>query len=358
MSTSSTQVFLINMNREVVRRWAVSFSKIWPNPPQLEGRQIDDSLVCIFACHLYSNGDLLVVFHGLERHARGYGLAKLDKDSNVVWSYSANVHHDVTVGEDGTIYTIVQRPIYERIKGLEFVHLPWVSDYLVMLSPDGKELKKPISILDALRNSPYSTLLSPLETPLSPSPTQALNDRSVRESRERQDVLHTNSVQVLNRATAAKFPNFKEGQILISMRHLSAIAVLDSERSAVVWGACGPWRVQHDAHFLDSGRLLMFDNTGSPRGSRVLEFDPLSGAFPWSYPGVDNVPFFSSERGMCQRLPNGNTLIADSEEATMLEVTQSKEVVWTCFTRDFITTARRYGPDQLSFLKAGERPRS
>lgn len=264
-SAPSTWVSLINMRREVVHRWSVSFSKIWPNPPQLEGRQIDDSLACIFACHLYANGDLLVVFHGLERTVRGYGLAKMDKDSNVIWSYAANVHHDVVVGEDGTIYTLEQRPVYERPKGLEFVHLPWLVDYLVMLTPDGKELKKPISILEALRTSPYATLLSPLETPLNPSSTTELNEQTFRELRQRQDVLHTNSVKVLTRAMASKFPNFKAGQILVSMRSLNAIAVLDPETGTVVWGADGPWHVQHDAQFLDNGHLLIFDNIGSPR---------------------------------------------------------------------------------------------
>ena len=30
--------------------------------------------------------------------AVGYGLVKLDKDSNILWSYPAGVHHDVDVG--------------------------------------------------------------------------------------------------------------------------------------------------------------------------------------------------------------------------------------------------------------------
>jgi hypothetical protein len=357
-TSSSTRISLINMQREVVHHWSVSFSKIWPNAPQLEGRQIDDSLVCIFASHLYANGDLLVVFHSLERTVRGYGLAKVDKDSNLIWSYAANVHHDVVVGEDGTIYTIVQRPLRSSPKGLEFVPLPWIVDHLVLLSPEGKELKEPVSILEALRNSPYSTLLSPLETSLMPVSQPPLNDESLRDLRLRQDVLHANSVKVLTQAMAPKFPNFKAGQVLISMRALHAIVLLDPSTDSVVWGACGPWHYQHDAQFLDNGHLLMFDNMGSPRGSRALEYDPRSGSFPWSYPGIDNVPFYCSERGMCQRLPNGNTLVVNSEGKEMIEVTQSKEVVWTCVTHAFITTARRYSPDQLLFLKAGQRPRS
>jgi hypothetical protein len=353
----STWVSLIDMRRNVVHRWSVSFTKIWPNPTQVDGREIGDSEVCIFACHLYPNGDLLVVFHSLERSARGYGLAKVDKDSKLLWSYAAQVHHDVRVGEDGTIYTIVQRLLNAPIKSQEYVPPPWQVDYLVMLSPEGKELREPISIFEALRDSRYSALLSPLEASLKPSTQQQMNLEFARSSIMRQDVLHANSVDVLSRAMSPKFPEFKAGQILLSMRSLHALAVLDPSTSAIVWGARGPWSFQHDAQFLDNGNLLLFDNAGSQRGSRVLEYNPRDYSFPWSYPGVDDAPFITNERGMAQRLPNGNTLIVVSEGNQMIEVTPSKEVVWTYATQSFITTARRYGPDQLLFLRSGQRPR-
>jgi hypothetical protein len=351
------RVLLIDMQRQVVHQWEVSFSKIWPNPPHLQGRQIDDSTVCIFACHLYANGDLLVVFHSLELTVHGYGLAKIDKDSNLIWSYPASVHHDVVVAEDGTIYTLIQRPVYSSPRGLEYVPLPWLVDYLVMLSPDGKEIRPPISLLEALRHSPYSMLLSPLETALNPASTPELSDQSLRELRQRQDVLHTNSVNVLSSAQAAKFPQFRAGQVLVSMRNLHAVAVLDPKTESVVWGACGPWHYQHDAQFLNNGHVMIFDNIGSPRGSRVLEYDTKNASFPWSYPGIDQPPFYSKIRGLSQRLSNGNTFIVNSEGKEMFEVTDSKELVWSCETHGYITTARRYSPDQLSFLKPGQKPR-
>ena len=350
LSSPNTQISLIDMQREVVHQWSVSFSGIWPSPPQFIGRHVSDSQVCIFGCHLYANGDLLVVFHSLEFQARGCGLVKVDKDSKLIWSYAANVHHNVAVGDDGIIYAIEQRPIYSRPRELESIPLPWTVDYLVMLSPDGKEIKEPISILDALENSAYSKLLTQLETPITPIAMGALTDKGLKDLREAQNVLHTNSVYVLSQAMASKFPNFKAGQVLISMRSLDAIAVLDPPTGSIVWGACGPWHFQHDVQFLNNGHLLLFDNLGSPHGSRVLEFEPHSASFPWVYPEFGNAPFKSSVRGMAQRLPNGNTLIVDSEEKQMFEVTQSHEVIWTFSTKDFITTARRYSRDQLLFL--------
>jgi hypothetical protein len=162
---------------------------------------------------------------------------------------------------------------------------------------------------------------------------------------------------VLSRKLAPHFPRFKAGQVLLSIRHLDAIAVLDVEQRAIVWAARGPWLAQHDAQFLDNGRLLIFDNLGAPQGSRVLEYDPESQALPWSYSGEGGGAFFTAERGMSQRLPNGNTLIVDSQGGELFEVTRDREKVWCCAVQGFINFGRRYAPEELQFLPAGQRPR-
>ena len=356
-SISGTQAFLIDMRGKTVHRWAVSFSEVWPKPSHVQGR-FSDSMVCFFACHLYPNGDLLVVFHGAELLATGFGLAKLDKDSKVLWKYSANVHHDVDVGEDGTIYALKHDLVHQMPKGLEDIPTPTLVDSLVLLSPEGKELRKPIPLLESIRDSAYAPLLSAIQRPPKQRAPQSLKaSRFDDDETRKQDVLHANFVQVLRPSLAAKFPAFKAGQVLVSLRHLDAIAVMDPDTGSLVWAARGPWRAQHDPQFLDNGHLLIFDNLGSPQSSRVLEYDPQTQAYPWSYPRENDPPFFSDERGMCQRLPNGNTLIVNSEGAQLLEVTANKEIVWSCSTNRFICSARRFGPDQLHFLKGGVRAR-
>src|SRR5262249_28749637 len=163
-------------------------------------------LVCIFGCYLYPNGDLLVVFHGREQLANGYGLAKLDKDSNVVWSYPARCHHDVDVAEDGTIYAIAHENINVMPPGLEHLPVPCLVDYVVVLPPDGKELRTPIPILEALRDSPYSALLSSVGKPAKRQAASGLTVPRFLDNLRSQDVLHTNSVKVLTRELAPKFP--------------------------------------------------------------------------------------------------------------------------------------------------------
>lgn len=342
---SNSEAVLVDMKGNVLHKWKASFHQIWPDPHHLRGR-LGVSDTCFFDGHLYANGDLLVVFHGSAGILQGYGLVKLDRDSNVLWKYSAAVHHDVDVGEGGVIYCIKQETISELPSGLEHIGPPVVTDYLVMLSPDGQELRS-IPILEAFRDSPYSVQLSAIEGWLPGDVTTEISGSNAA------DILHTNSVNVLSRELAPSFPMFKAGQVLISLREISTLAVLDPESGVVVWATRGPWRAQHDAQFLDNGHLLIFDNLGAVKGARVLEFDPQTQAFPWAYMGNFHCP----TRGMAQRLPNGNTLIVDSEGGKILEVTPDKDLAWSCSCHGFVHVGRRYGRDQLPFLKTSEHAR-
>jgi hypothetical protein len=143
---------------------------------------------------------------------------------------------------------------------------------------------------------------------------------------------------------------FKAGQLLVSLRHLDAIVVVDPDSGKAVWAARGPWRAQHDPTFLENGRILLFDNLGSPRTSRVFEYDPKSQAFPWLYPGDKGNPFVCHIRGQSQRLSNGNTLIAHSDAGEVFEVTPEGEVVWSCSCDRMLYRARRYSAARVPFL--------
>jgi hypothetical protein len=356
-SMTSTQALLINMKREVVYRWKVSFSDIWHNPPQLDGRQVNDSDVCIFACHLYPNGNLLVVFQSKDYYPRGCGLAMLDKDSRVLWKYAARAHHDVDVGDDGTIYALVQLPVAHPPQQLAGQPGPWLVDHVVMLSPDGKELTAPVSVLDALRRSRYAPMLGSLEKPHEQRTADEMPMRKQFTGAKEWNLLHTNSIKVLHQALAPQFPKLKAGQVLLSIRNIHTLAVLDPKSGSILWAEAGPWQGQHDAQFLDNGHMLLFDNLGSRRSARVLEYDPRTGSFPWSYPDLDDPAFYlSNVSGRCQRLPNGNTLMVVSRQEFMVEVTPRGEPVWVFSGRAFINMARRYPAETLTFMN-GRQPR-
>ena len=97
----------------------------------------------------------------------------------------------------------------------------------------------------------------------------------------------------------------------------------------------------HDATVLKNGHILLFDN-GLGRGwSRVIELDPLTRQIVWEYRAPQPADFYTVVHGSNQRLPNGNTLIANSGHGEVFEVTPEGEIVWRFFNPDRKESGRR-----------------
>ena len=340
-SSNQQKAFLIDMDGKVLHEWRMPYSAIWNDRAEVAD-PVTDEHISWADVELYPNGDLLVVYHGEDQTPYGYGLAKIDKDSKLIWSYLGHVHHDVSIGEDGRIYVVTQRIRTEPAAALPELTVPMIEDLVVVLSPSGEELEK-VSVVDALARSPYRSVL----------------DRFQPNSKG--DHLHANDVDPVGKATAAALPFAKEGQVLVSLRNLDALALIDLDLGEVVWLSQGSWRRQHDPDFVDGGRVLLFDNLGDLAAgghSRVLELDPATQAITWQYQTHDGEMLFSPWGANQQRLPNGNVLITETVRGRLLEVTRAGEVVWEYFNpaRDrqpefsaVILKAQRYAPEELQF---------
>jgi len=295
VSGHAPEAILTDMRGRVLHKWAYDFDKIWPDrdfPENMEGRYHWRR------AYLFENGDILAIHESI-------GLIKLDKDSNLLWEYPGRCHHDLEVMDDGTIYVLARKArIIPRINETE----PVVEDFIVRLDAEGTELDR-VSILAAMENSEYAKLL--------------------RHMPDSGDILHTNTLEILDGRLAHKSPAFREGNALISILKVNVIAVIDLEAEVAAWAFRGRWRRQHQPTVLDNGRILLFDNGGSRAvNSRVIEFDPVTREIPWSYTGTHWDRFYSETCGSCIRLPNGNTLITESDNGRALEVTPDGTVVW------------------------------
>jgi outer membrane protein assembly factor BamB len=240
----------------------------------------------------------------------------MDKDSRVLWKYLQHAHHDADVGPDGRVYALVNEIATDRIDGFPQLRPPRIDDSVVVLSPDGRELKR-VKLLQAMLRSPYARLLTTV-------PWYTTSDNG--------DYLHTNTVDVLDGTRAGKLPEAEAGRVLLSFREINTIAILDLEREEIVWGAQGPWLRQHDPDLLVDGDILLFDNQGNvgPGGiTRLIEFDPVSRRIEWAYGGTAQERFESEVRSSQERLANGNTLITESDGGRLFEVTPAGEVVWS-----------------------------
>jgi hypothetical protein len=218
-----------------------------------------------------------------------------------LWSVEGRFHHDLCVHDD-EIHALSRVP--ERVAEIH-PELPILVDQIVVLSMDGEVLRE-ISVLDVIRDSAYATLL--------PSVWHERSDERIE-----LDLLHTNHVEVFDGRAAERHPLFRRGNLL------------------------------------DDGNILLFDN-GTER-SRVLELDPLTARIVWSYGPPEG--FFSGSRGSNQRLPNGNTLITESNTGRVFEVTPDGRRVWEFANpaindeqvREAIWRMTRFDPETLAFLR-------
>ncbi|MFL6196213.1 MAG: arylsulfotransferase family protein [Thermoanaerobaculia bacterium] len=291
VSGHAAEAELMDMDGRMLHRWRYPLRRLWPD---LTADPNNAKLEYWRRAYLFPDGDLLGIYEGL-------GIVKLDARSRVLWSRRGGFHHDLSVQEDGSLWVLDREgKILPRINPRQGV----LEDFVTELDHSGRPLRR-ISILQALERSRWAGLLQRM-------PGSG-------------DLLHTNTLEVLDGRFADRDPAFRKGNLLISVHRIDTLAVIDPDQGTVVWARTGAWRRQHQPTFLDDGRLLMFDNLGAGRDrSRVVELDPRTGRILWQF-GRD---LFSKTLGSCQRLPNGNTLITESENGRALEVTRDGRVVW------------------------------
>lgn len=299
VSGHAPEAVLTDMQGRLLHKWSYRFADVWPGP--LEFDEWDVHQTFWRRAHLFENGDLLAIFEGI-------GMIKLDRDSNLVWQNKCRAHHDLHVTDTGEIYTLGRYRVEEHER-LE-LDGPILEDFVVILNSQGEVTKK-VSLLDAFLDSDYASLLVNMK--------------------RKGDVFHTNAVEVLSGRFTDMHPMFEAGDVLISVPTLHAIAVVDLELERVTWAQTGMWLLQHEPTALQNGNLLLFDNMGHDLRSKVIEFNPLTKEVVWAYRGSETEPFFSKTLGSCQRLPNGNTLITESNNGRAFEVTPQNEIVWEFF---------------------------
>jgi len=303
-SGHAPEAILMDMEGHPRHTWKKAFLDIWPSLPHYLPSMDTAGTDYWRHAHLLPEGELLAIFEG-------YGLVKLNKDSRVLWARQQGFHHDLDISEQGIIYVLDREA---RILPRYHEKHPILEDFITLLSPEGEVLDR-LSILEAFENSRHSAIL----------------DRR----KPFGDIFHTNALEILDGRLSHASPAFRPGNILISIRHLNTLAVIDKQTRSVVWTLVGQWREQHHPTVVSERSLLVFNNLAGPDFSEVIELDPFTQQVIWSYQGTPNAPFYTMTCGSNQRLPNGNTLVCESDNGRAFEVTPEGEVVW-----EFLNTHR------------------
>ncbi len=299
--------FLMDMQGKILRTWEMQeiydYDSKWP-----------DGM-------LATSGDLIT-------YCTDYAFMQVRWDSTERWIRKMRTHHGFFIAPNKDIYALTRKDGVLMHRGL---CLPILKDSVTIMSADG-EIKRTISLTQAAKHDLpdervskiYKYILNPKN--LEGIVRRALKGQAIIRSSSAFDVLHTNSVAVVDR----DMPGLCEkGDILVSMRDLDMIGILDPDTEEFIW-KWGPGKTegQHHATLLENGHILLFDN-GCKRGySRIIELDPHTNEIVWQYKADPPEDFFSETRGSCQRLPNDNILITESDRGRVFEVTRSGEIVW------------------------------
>ncbi len=297
VSAHGASAQLLDMRGAAHHRWSIDAKRVWPGLKLDPGRRAYGEYWR--SAELLPEGDLLVVWEFI-------GMARIDRRSQLKWATDNGAHHDLAVAADGTIYALTREvhvvpsvnkddPVYE--------------DFVSILEPDGRTRRR-ISLLKAFEGSDYAAVLAGMP--------------------ESGDILHANSLSILDGGLASRSPAFRAGNLLVSLRSLNAVAILDPQSEKIVWALLGQWRAQHSPSLLANGRLLVFDNFGGLKlgTSRVIELDPFTQEIAWRYGEKPGQAMFSETNGGAQRLENGDTLILESNAGRALEITPEGETVW------------------------------
>lgn len=321
---TSGEVLLIDMEGRVAHRWT--------DPRESPGSMIFPVLL--------AGGDILAI-------QGPRGLVRLDWNSNLIWETRLNPHHDIAFLPDSTFYVfdaVIKRHRKLTVKFPTIVHM----------SLDGVAISKwsAYEHLDDLkqgfdRTSFLDTVLDSLGVPqggnrgVAGIPDRFLA-RNAQAGQAIYDYFHANTLEILpENASGAADERFRRGNILICFRNVNQIAVLDQDMTQVLW-AWGEGELEwpHNPTMLDNGNILVFDNGVEREYSRLIEVNPLTESIEWEYLGDPPSSFFSRTRGSCQRLPNGNTLICESNSGRAFEITRDGRIVWEWLNPDIVDGRR------------------
>jgi hypothetical protein len=311
---------------------------------------------------LVEDGSLLVINKFAE-------LLLLDRHSRLRWRRPLQVHHDVAVAPDRTIFAVTREIRQHRGLSVRF-------DNLEQLGPEGE----PISNWSSYRNlgelkrtldtrSFLDGEIDRLGARQATDPAAGSKSGESAEAEEKlYDYFHLNTVSLLpNTELGEKDRRFREGNLLLCFRNVNQLAILDQDSWQIVWSwGEGSLEWPHHPTMTPQGTILVFDNGLFRKHSRVLEIDPVSRETIWQYAADPPEEFFSPKKGSAQRLPNGNTLICEGDRGRTFEVTPDGGVVWEWLNprveqghRETIYRMIRYRPETVrkALRKATLKPR-
>lgn len=226
----------------------------------------------------------------------GSSLTKYDYCGNVVWRAKISPHHSISFDDDGNIWTWGDPQ--GELDG----------DWLMKVDYETGEVLKALHLLHVMESNPLIDIFGIIQDY---NGDWIANAPAV--------FWHGNDIEPLRRALERHYPQFKAGDLLVSLRQPDLIFVMDPETLKVKWWRQGLVRRPHDPDWNFKGTITIFNNNRNRDYSSIVEIDPKTMNHKVVVDG-EKFHFYSSIRGKHQLEQNGGYLITSSNQGRVFEV--------------------------------------
>ena len=253
---------------------------------------------------LLQNGDLIVKDHESP-------LMRIDACANLKWRLDKDFyHHSTELDATGAIW------VPARIEPSEVpgTSAEFLDEALFQVSLDGEILFKK-SLTNILIDNGFERDL-------------------FAQGNYNRDPVHLNDIQPV----LEDGPFWKRGDLFLSIRHLSMIALYRPSEDRIVWQQQGPWAAQHDVDILDENRIAIYNNNSyryRRRGEPVVkglneivvyDFRTDQVSRPWQ-PFFEKYNIKAFAEGLFELLPGGYLLVDEATSARLLLLDRSGKMV-------------------------------
>jgi hypothetical protein len=285
-------------DEKVLHTWVPDLNDLFKHTPEYTETPNNIEEYRIYHPLLLGDGSLVFSSHGGP-------LARFDACGRLMWTIERTFHHSKELDSNGNIVVPIVCP-----RNPNAPVEPFRNDGFTIVSPDGKILKE-YAMTDILLENGYDTLLYGI-------------------GKFEEDRIHLNDAQPI--FTTVK--GSQAGDIAISMRNISSVALFRPATGKIVWLKTGPWLDQHDINQLEDGSFSVFGNDTvriEDKGKRLFNennselyiYDPTSGVVTTPFSNVmEKEKIGSLMEGRFRLLENGDAYIEETNGNRILRISK------------------------------------
>jgi hypothetical protein len=249
-----------------------------------------DSNVYPHGFEIAPDGSIVTAYDG------GTSLTKYDYCGNKVWTTEGYFHHSIAFEDSTSLWT-------------------WQNNSLVRIDYETGKILHSFNLSDVMQSNPFIDIFA------------IIQDYDGNWIGNSWFYWHPNDIEPLPKEYEKYYPQFKAGDLLVSVRQPNLVFVMDPNTLKVKWWRQGLARRPHDPDWNDKGTITIFNNNSHRGYSNIMELHPTTMAYDMVVDG-HNYQFYSTIRGTHQLEPTGSYLITSSNQGRVFEVGSNGNVTF------------------------------